>query len=380
MRIGIIAGEIHRRGGMERAAAEVFERIARQYAVTAFATICEIDGPDLTWLPIHPLPRPALLRHWSFRRKVHALEASAGCTITNSIGAAAIGADVITAQFCHAAFTGLYGGLRGGAGLAQRRYQEWAQHVYTRQERHAYTSPRLKKVIAVSAGVKRELIEYYGVSPDKIVVIPNAVEHTIFKPTANVEAKLALRRRLGLPEKHFLGLFVGGDWDRKGLANAIEAIAGMPETTLIVVGQGDVARFTSIAAQFGVAGNIIFAGRSDHPQDYYAAADVFVFPSRYEAFSLVTLEAAASGLPLIALPINGTEELIEEGVNGFFVKLDSASFQSKLRLLKSNPARRQEMSEAAFRSSLPYSWDRVASEQMLVFEEAANLNHQAKPL
>ena len=374
MNIGIVAAAIHRRGGMERAAAEVFERVAEKHTVTAFATECEMRSSGLTWIPVQPIPKPAILRHWSFRRKVQALEVSAGCTLTNSIGAAAIDADVITAQFCHAAFTSRYGGLRGGTGLGRKRYQKWAQKIYTQQERFAYNSPRLKKVVSVSEGVKRELMEYYGVAADKIVVIPNAVDHAIFHPAPNAEAKQELRRFLGLPENHLLALFVGGDWDRKGLTDAIEAIAGQSEMTLVVVGQGDIARFTTVAAQAGVANNVFYAGRSQSPQDYYAAADVFIFPSRYEAFSLVTLEAAASGLPLIALPINGTEELIEDGINGFFVQPDAASFRSKLRLLQADPTRRQAMSEAAVRSSLPYSWDQVAAQQIQVFEEVAELN------
>ncbi len=374
MRIGIVAGEIHRRGGMERAAAEVFERVAKRHTVTAFATECEMDNPNITWIPVRPITRPALLRHWIFRRKVRSLEASAGCTVINSIGAAAIDADVITAQFCHAAFTARYGGLRGGKGLVRQRYQAWVQRVYTQQEQYAYTSPRLKKVISVSEGVKRELIEYYGVADDKIVVIPNAVDHAVFHPMSNTAAKQELRHQLGLPENHFICLFVGGDWDRKGLTDAIQALAGLPETMLVVVGQGDVARFTAVAAQAGVAGNVMFVGRSPRPQDYYAAADVFVFPSRYEAFSLVTLEAAASGLPLIALPINGTEELIEDGVNGFFAEPTPLSFQTYMSLLQADPIRRQVMSDAAVRSSLRYTWERVATEQMKVFEEAAELS------
>ncbi len=376
IKIGIIAGEIHRRGGMERAAAEVFERIAAQHEVVAFASVCEIKAPRLTWKSVQPIRRPAVLRHWSFRRKVHSLEADAHCTITNSIGAAAIDADVITAQFCHAAFTKYYGGLRGGKGFVRKRYQEWVQRIYTRQEREAYASPRLKKVIAVSNGVKRELIEHYHVDADKIVVIPNAVNHAVFHPAANAQDKRELRSRLGLPETKFLCLFVGGDWDRKGLTNAIEAISGVPNTALVVVGQGDIARFSAVAEQAGVAESVIFAGRSQSPQDYYAAADVFVFPSRYEAFSLVTLEAAASGLPLIVLSINGTEELIEEGVNGFFAQPDSDSFRTKLFLLCEDPARCQEMSDAAVCSSLPYSWDRIAAQQMQVFEEANKINYK----
>lgn len=358
---------------MERATAEVFERIAGSHAVTAFATRCDVNVSGFTWIPIRPFPRPALLRHWSFRRKARALEAGAGCTITNSIGASAINADIITAQFCHAAFTERYGGLRGGVGLLRQRYQALAQHVYTQQERFAYTSPRLKKVIAVSEGLKRELIKHYQVPAEKIAVIPNGVDHSVFHPATDAQAKQNIRRRLGLPEKDFLGLFVGGDWDRKGLSDAIKAIAGLSAMTLVVVGRGDVVRFTEVATQAGVADRVIFVGRSLTPQDYYAAADVFIFPSRYEAFSLVTLEAAASGLPIIALPINGTEELIEDGINGFFAEPDPASFQSHLHLLQEDVSRRHAMSAAAVRSSLRYTWDRIATEQMRIFEEVAGL-------
>lgn len=373
MNIGIIAHEIHRQGGMERAAAEVFERVAKRHDVTAFATKCDVDAPRLTWLPVRPLRWPGTLHHWSFRRKARALEATVHCTVTNSIGAAAIDADVITAQFCHAAFTEHHGALRGGTTFARRRYQEWAQRINTQQERLTYASSRLRKVIAVSNGVKRELMKHYQVPANEIVVIPNAVDHAIFHPAADIEAKQELRRSLGLPETHFLALFVGGDWDRKGLKDAILSIAGLPETTLVVVGQGDVPRFVAMAMQAGVADSVIFVGRSPQPQNYYAAADVFVFPSRYEAFSLVTLEAAASGLPLVMLPINGTEELIEDGVNGFFAQPDPLSFHHHLRLLQADRVHRQIMSAAAVRSSLRYTWDRVAAEQMQVLEEAAEL-------
>ena len=52
--------------------------------------------------------------------------------------------------------------------------------------------------------------------------------------------------------------------------------------------------------------------------EYYAVSDIFVFPTAYEAFSLATLEAVASGLPILATKVNGTEELIIESYNGFF--------------------------------------------------------------
>ena len=371
MKLGLIAHKVHRRGGMERAAAEVMERIARRHQVVILARECEAQAPRLTFRPVDALPRPNVLTNWSFRHNARHSEKRLGLTLTNAIGASALDADVITAQFCHAAFHASHGGLRGGGSRPRRAWQEFVEGVFTRQEQAAYRSPRLKRVIAVSHGIKRELMTHYGVDGDKIVVIPNGVDHAVFKPASTSADKRDLRRGLGLPEDAFLCLFVGGDWDRKGLADAIRAVAGLPKAALAVVGLGDVDRFGALVREAGAAGRVFFVGRSPRPQDYYAAADAFTFPSRYEAFSLVTLEAAASGLPILARRINGTEELIEDGVNGFFLDGLPASLGEKIGILQQDPARLGRMSEAALESSRRYTWDRVAAEQLAVFEEAA---------
>jgi len=357
---------------MERAAAEVMERISRKHEVVILARECKVRGENLTFEPIQTFSRPNLLGVWAFRSKVRRREKQLDCTLTNSIGASAINADVITAQFCHAAFHAAHGGMRGGSSPLRRHWQNLVERIYTQQEHAAYTSSRLKKVIAVSEGIKRELITHYSVPAEKIVVIPNAVDHDVFKPAGSLAIKHALRRDLGLPEDDFLCLFVGGDWDRKGLADAIRAIAGLPKTRLVVVGSGDAKRFGALARAENAEDQILFPGRSLRSQDYYTASDVFVFPSRYEAFSLVTIEAAASGLPVIALRINGTEELIEDGVNGFFVEPTPESIREKVEWLQQNPDKMQLMSKAALKTSQRYTWDRIAQEQSAVFEAVAN--------
>lgn len=372
MKIGYIAQQVHRRGGMERASAEVLERLANQHETVVMATTCEIKAARLSWIQVPSLIRPEMFHLWNFRRKVRRTEPAQQCAVTMAVNNAATEADVIVAQFCHAAFTDRFGGLRGGSKRWRRGYQILAQRVFIEQERASYTSPRLRKVIAVSEGVKRELMQYYGLPADCFAVIPNGVDHAVFKPTANAEAKRRLREELQLPRDAFTCLFVGGDWDRKGLADAIHAVARVPDAVLVVVGRGDEARFGAIAAQVGAQDRVIFCGTSVRPQDYYAAADVFVFPTRYEAFSLATLEAAAAGLPILAPRINGTEELIEDGVNGFFVEMNPASVYEKLQLLWESPARLQEMAAAILQTSQRYTWDRIAAEQLQVLESISS--------
>jgi UDP-glucose:(heptosyl)LPS alpha-1,3-glucosyltransferase len=370
--LAFIADAVHRRGGQERAAAEVLARVCRRIAVTVIARDCDLGDAPVRWLPVHVPARPSVLRTWAFARAARVAERRAACTITNSIGAAALDADVITAQFCHAAFTARFGGIRGGSGV-RATYQRLAQSWFVAEERRAYGSARLKRVIAVSQGTARELSEFYGVPAERIAVIPNGVDHAVFRPSGSDAVRRALRAQLGLPSDEFLALFVGGDWERKGVRDAIEAIAGLADSRFVILGSGDREAMRAHADRAGATRQVIFAGPTHTPQDYYAACDAFLFPSRYEAFSLVTLEAAASGLPIIAHPINGTEELVVDGESGWLVPPGPEALRARLLRLRDDTVLRARMSGAAVASSRRYGWDRIADEQFAVFAAAAEL-------
>jgi glycosyltransferase involved in cell wall biosynthesis len=366
-RLGFVAHEVHRRGGQERAAAEILARVARRQPVTVISRTCEVEG--VTWMPISAITRPAIVGTWAFAKAARTAERRAGCTITNSIGAAAIDADVITAQFCHAAFKAGYGGLRGGSGL-RAVYQGLAETRFVSEERHAYGSSRLRLVIAVSQGTSRELQEHYRVPADRVRVVPNGVDHFVFHPSVGADAKRDLRRRLGLPRDVMLALFVGGDWERKGVRDAIDAIAGVADAHLAIVGRGERGAMQEHARRAGAEARVHIVAPTPVPQEFYAAADCFVFPSRYEAFSLVTLEAAASGLPIICHRINGTEELINDGVNGWLVPFGAEALRERIIALRDDLALRTRMSVSAVESSRRYAWDRVAEEYYAVLQEA----------
>lgn len=368
--LAFIAHEVHRHGGQERAAAEILARVARRIPVTVIASRCELPDASVRWRHIAAPVRPLVLGSWTFARAAAASERRAGCTISNSIGAAAFDADVVTAQYCHAAFTARFGGLRGGSG-AGRAWQRVAQRVFVRQERRAYGSSRLRRVIAVSSGIARELHEFYGVPERLISVVPNGVDHAVFRPAPDAAAKGALREQLGLPLSSFVAIFCGGDWERKGLRDAIDAVAGLPDTLLCVVGRGDEAAMRAHAARRGASAQVRFTGKTTTPEQWYAAGDVLLHPSRYEAFSLVVLEAAAAGLPIIAHAINGTEELVESGVNGFLTAVGGEPLREALVRLRDDPVRCADMSAAAHARSLRYAWDRVAVEYFDVLAGAA---------
>lgn len=361
-----VAHAVHRRGGQERAAAEVLTRLAPQLALTVVARECELPGVVHEFIPVSVPSRPWVLATMSFARKSDAIARRRGATLVQSIGAAVLSADVITAQFCQAAFAARFGGLRGG-GMLRGLWQHAVQREFALSERRAYGASRLRHVIAVSSGVARELREFYRVPEDRITVIPNGVDHTVFHPV-DAARRAMLRAELGLPATACVALFVGGDWERKGVRDAISAIAGLPDVMLAVVGRGDTVAMQTHAARVGAAGQVHFAGMSTVPQRWYQAADLLLFPSRYEAFSLVTLEAAAAGLPIIAHAINGTEDLIDDGVNGFLSPEGVEALRERVILLRDDTGRRSAMREAIARTALRYDWDSIAAAHRRVLE------------
>src|ERR1019366_4036681 len=268
--LAFIADAVHCRGGQERAAAEVLSRISRRISVTVIAKECDLGDAPVRWIPVRAPRRPSVVRTWAFARGARRAERRAACTISNSIGAAALDADVITAQFCHAAFTARFGGIRGGSGL-RAEYQRFAQSRFTAVERRAYSSPRLKRVIAVSDGTARELQEFYRVPRELIAVVPNGVDGAVFRPAADPAARRALRERLSLPVGEVIALFVGGDWERKGGCDASAAIAGLAGTRLVILGTGDVGAMRAHAIQLGAGRQVVFPGASLAPPDWYAA-------------------------------------------------------------------------------------------------------------
>lgn len=367
--LAFVALEVHRRGGQERAAAEVLTRLAPDVDLTVIASACELPGVSVRHVPVTLPNGPTIVRTTLFARAAARAAERSGAQLVQSIGAAAREADLITAQFCQAAFTARFGGLRGGTGL-RGVWQRAVQSRFVADERRAYGASRLRRVIAVSTGVGRELEEFYGVPASRITVIPNGVDHGTFHPI-DATARTALRDRLRLPRDRCIALFVGGDWERKGVRDAISAIAGQRDVLLAIVGAGDVEAMRAHAVSVGAEPQVHFVGPSRVPQQWYQAADFLLFPSRYEAFSLVTLEAAGCGLPIIAHAINGTEDLVTQGENGFLSPMGVDALRAHVLQLRDDTALRERMRLAIAETSQRYAWDRIAAEHLRVIREVA---------
>jgi glycosyltransferase involved in cell wall biosynthesis len=103
----------------------------------------------------------------------------------------------------------------------------------------------------------------------------------------------------------------------------------------------------------------------------FQVADALVFPTSYEAFPLVALEAAASGLPILATPVNGVRELVSDGVNGFLISADPRDIAGRLRMLAEDPALRERLGQAARDAALEYSWEKMVERHHRLYSSLA---------
>ena len=191
------------------------------------------------------------------------------------------------------------------------------------------------------------------------------------RPSLSYSAEKGFWERLGLSRDDIVALFVGNEFDRKGLTFVIRALplTGMPRLNVIVAGGDDSSSYQRMAREASVADRIHFVGSIGDIAPYYAASDMFVLPSGYEAFSLATLEASASGLPILTTRINGSEELIEDGVNGFFIERDVDSLARRLSDVAGNEELRKRLSANARKSVEGYSWEVIGRRIMDVYDE-----------
>ena len=215
-------------------------------------------------------------------------------------------------------------------------------------------------IITVCQALKDGLVEL-GVPGTKITVLRNGVDLDQFRPD---ESRAALRP-LDLVGRVLLS--VGHLIERKGNHITIEALARMPETSLVLIGDGNEGpRLRALAARLGVANRVRFLGHVDQQElpAYYSAADALVLASSREGWANVLLESMACGTPVVATDVWGTPEVVAAPPAGVLMKARSpvALVDAVDRLFASYPDRRDTRAYAE-----RFSWDETTTGQLELF-------------
>jgi len=238
-------------------------------------------------------------------------------------------------------------------------------------ERLSFRANSSATFVCVSNGVAADMRAHYPAAASRIVTIHNGVDTAAFAPGVRAREAGALRARLGIADDRLVALFIGGDWGHKGLRWVIESLAQAPAWDLLVVGRGHAQPYRELADAAGVGASVHWLGVMHDIQTAFELADAFVLPSIYETFSLATFEAAASGLPILATPVNGVRELIEDGENGFLIDTDSTVIAERLRTLADDSELRRRLGQAARASALRFSWQEMVARHHELYERLA---------
>jgi teichuronic acid biosynthesis glycosyltransferase TuaC len=219
---------------------------------------------------------------------------------------------------------------------------------------------RAAGLITVCTALKEELVQM-GVPPDRITVLRNGVDLDRFKPIDRQTARqaLGLRRRTLLS----VGLLI----ERKGHHHVIGALARLPDTDLLIAGQGpDRTALEQLAVRLGVADRVIFLGNLDQDRlcEAYNAADALVLASSREGWANVLLEAMACGTPVVASAVWGTPEVVASPAAGVLVQERSAAAIARaVEELLARPPLRTETRRYAEQ----FSWNATTRGQLDLF-------------
>jgi glycosyltransferase involved in cell wall biosynthesis len=210
--------------------------------------------------------------------------------------------------------------------------------------------------LAMSREIEAEFLGA-GLPRDRVTRIPHGVDTRRFRP-ADPALRAECRRELDLEPGDLVVCWTGRLLRGKGLERLLDAfavvVAGEPRARLVLVGSGEgqslsiEAALRERAGDPPLAGRVRMPGRVDAVERALAAADLFVFPSEFEALGLSLIEAAACGLPAVASRTGGIVDVVDEGVSGLLVPPgDAGALAEALLTLLGDPEGLRAMGEAA---------------------------------
>jgi glycosyltransferase involved in cell wall biosynthesis len=357
-RIALVSHEVADIGGAERPVVELVRRAASEFdlVVVSRELAPELE-PLVTWRRAWAPARPFRLKASVFfltgglrlLRLRRSLLHTTGPVVPQR-------ADLLMIQFLREAFYDL-------AGASRRRL---VTRVHLALERWCLRRARMLE--AVSRRGAEELRRYYPRS--RVTIAPNGIDPERFRPEPRVRKEVRAAEHVSADT--VVALFVGGAWPRKGLSVALEgfslaARASSADLRLWVVGPGDPDKYRGLLEREAILDRVRFFGSRPDAERFYQSADLFVLPTLYETFCLAAYEAAASGLPVIATPVGGIDELVGDGAAGIAVDRTAASVGAALIRLAGEPEHRARMGTTGRERARAYTWDRVTERRLEIY-------------
>jgi len=387
LKIALVHTTYSRGGGTERYVADLAEGlVAKGHEVHLFCASVREQPPS--GVRLHRVSRVNLggaLKTLSFAARAQAMAGREEFDIVNGFG------DIVRQDVlrlgggCHREFRKKVL-LFAETPLVRRIAARISPHQWTLMalERKRLRQGNYVRVVVNSRMVRDEIRRELAVPREAIRVIYNGVDLGRFDRRKFEAERAEIRRSAGVGEGDFAVLFLGSGYRRKGLATLLEACAAVfreePRARLLVAGwDRKAAGYAARARELGLGEYVNFLGVTNEPERLYAAADLYVLPTRYDPFANTVLEAMASGLPVITTRTNGASEVIEEGVEGFV--MDDARDTRRLAslILKCAPEEtRNAMGARGRRKAEELPLERNLDETLEVYREVVELKRRSK--
>ena len=230
---------------------------------------------------------------------------------------------------------------------------------------------KCQHIIIPSESLRDILVRDYGLH-ERYSVIPTG---TNLEPFLKADGK-ALRSEKGWQEELVL-ISVGRLAPEKNWDTLLHAFAKVydehPSLRLVLVGDGTARpNLEALASELGIMQRVTFTGVQPFEEipRYLKAADAFAFASVTETQGLVTIEAMAAGLPVVAVDGPGTRDIVEHGKQGFLVENDADALAKGLSKLLSNPQRLKRLSNSALKKAKTFDVDQLGKQLIGVYEQA----------
>ena len=361
MKIALAHKRLDLKGGTERDLYKTAEGLRDLgHEVHLFCSEYGVAAPTgVTAHRVGVVPFGRTLRMWSYAFQVPSVIRQIGCDVVVSFGRM-LDQDVLRCG--GGTHRGFLKRLGQEGGLRRRLWQGIS--VYHRSllalERRQFAAARAKKIVAVSAEVKRDIMANYAVDGAAVEGLYNGVDTVRFHPGKRAESLKSVRARWQIPLDKPVVLFVGSGFRRKGLDRLLPLWSSpkLAGVYLLVVGDdARMGRYRSSADSIA-PGKIIFTGRQEDIETYYGAADIVALPSLQEAFGNVVLEALGSGLPVLVSAQVGAAEILKGRLaSGIVDRPDDADELARKLLDLLSKSGDDALKQEARNIGVQYSWD-----------------------
>ena len=252
--------------------------------------------------------------------------------------------------------------------------------VYLWLEHCRYSMRGNRSVVVTSTSLQTIMAQTYPTVVNEMVVVTPGVLNV--PGPASTTDKRAARTRLGLPLAGKCILFVGNDYQKKGLAALIDALRQLPDNVfLVVVGNAaQIPAFRDRVNASGVGFRVFFLGAMKDVSDAYRAADCLAHPTLEDTFAMVVLEAMAHGVPVVVSNASycGISGLLSDGVQALILNnpRDSSDLANGIQKTLFDDALKKALVAAGVSFVGAYLWSKIAAQQEKIYLRSVSADTQ----